>query len=231
MEASAELISDKDDQRAAQPPDPTPTPFAKVAFDKLVAAAALILLAPVFGSIALAVKIDGWLHPENRGAVFYREERVSQGRVFALHKFRVAKTSAIEAATQQKGYRHMKPLEKDETKKTRVGRWLQKWYLDELPQLLNVLKGDMSFVGPRPYPVHKYEREIAQAYYQKHVLRPGLTGLVQAHKGELARFGGGRALDEAYIEACCTLGPAGLVLFDLRVLLVSLKTLAKGEGL
>lgn len=212
-------------------PDPIAPPALKVAFDKTVALVGLLLLAPLFAAVALAMTIDGWLHPENRGPVFYSEERVSQGRVFQLYKFRVAKKASIQAATRAKGHRHVKPLEKDETNKTHVGRWLQRYYLDELPQLINILKGDMSFVGPRPWPVHMYEREIAQGNYQKHVLRPGLTGLVQAHKGELKRFGGGRALDEAYIEACRTLTPVALLAFDLRLMGQSLRKLAKGEGL
>jgi lipopolysaccharide/colanic/teichoic acid biosynthesis glycosyltransferase len=75
------------------------------------------------------------------------------------------------------------------------------------------------------------ERDIEQGNYQKHVVRPGLTGLVQAHKGELRRFGGGRALDKAYIEACHTLTPVELLLFDLRLIGQSIRVLIRGEGL
>lgn len=215
----------------AEAPDPIPTPTLKVVFDKTLALLALVLLSPLFVGVALAMLVDGLLHPENRGPVFYTEDRISQGRVFQLYKFRVVKTAAIRAATQAKGHKHMKPLERQENTKTNAGRWLQKYYLDELPQLLNILQGDMSLVGPRPYPIHKYQREIAQGHYQKYVVRPGLTGLVQAHKGELQRFGGGRALDEAYIEACRTLGPVELLTFDLRLMAESLRVLLRGEGL
>jgi lipopolysaccharide/colanic/teichoic acid biosynthesis glycosyltransferase len=212
-------------------PKPIPTPALKVAFDKTVALVGLILLSPLFAGVALAITVDGRSHPENRGPVFYREERVSQGRIFLLYKFRVAKAAAIEAEAREKGHHHVKPLERDGANKTNVGRWLQRYYLDELPQLINILTGDMSLVGPRPWPVHMVEREMQQGNYQKHVLRPGLTGLVQAHKGELERFGGGRALDDAYIEACRTLGPLELLAFDLRLMGQSLRKLARGEGL
>jgi lipopolysaccharide/colanic/teichoic acid biosynthesis glycosyltransferase len=211
--------------------DPIPTPALKAAFDKTVALAGLILVSPLFAGVALAMTIDGWLHPENRGPVFYNEDRITQDRIFALYKFRVAKASAIQTEAREKGHRHVKPLERDERNKTSVGRWLQRYYLDELPQLINILKGDMSVVGPRPWPVHMVEQEIAQGNDQKCVLRPGLTGLVQAHKGELERFGGGRALDDAYIEACRTLGPMKLLMFDLRLMAKSLEKSAKGEGL
>ena len=74
-------------------------------------------------------------------------------------------------------------------------------------------------------------REIAQGVYRKRLLRPGLTGLVQAHKGEVAEIGGSRVLNEAYLEACWTLGPVRLLLFDLRVIADTFGILAKGRGL
>ncbi|MDY6876677.1 MAG: sugar transferase [Chloroflexota bacterium] len=206
-------------------------PPLKAAFDKVVALLAIIIFSPLGVLIALTIKIGGRLRPEDRGAVFYKEARVSQDRVFNLYKFRVLKTAVIEAARREKGYDHAKLLEGREGNKTRVGHWLQRWYLDESPQLFNVLKGDLSLVGPRPWPVPEYRRELAQGIYRKRVLRPGLTGLVQAHKDELSALGGDRALDEAYIEACRTLGPVRLLLLDLRVIVDTCRILAKGQGL
>ncbi len=206
-------------------------PPLKVVFDKTVALLLIVALSPLLLTIALIVKFNGWLHPEDRGPVLYTEARVSQDRIFNLYKFRVLKTAVIEAARQDKGYDHAKPLERRQDSKTRVGRWLQRWYLDEAPQLFNVLKGDMSLVGPRPWPVSQYEAEIARGVYRKRILRPGLTGVVQVHKDELKALGGDRALDETYIEACRTLGPVRLLLFDVRVIVETLSTLAKGQGL
>jgi lipopolysaccharide/colanic/teichoic acid biosynthesis glycosyltransferase len=203
----------------------------KAAFDKVMALLALIILSPLLVLIALAIKIDGWLERENRGPVLYKEARVSQDRAFDLYKFRIVKTAAIEAARQEKGYDHVKLMEKHEGYGTRVGHWLQRWYLDELAQLLNVLKGDMSLVGPRPWPVPMYEKEIAQGVYRKRLLRPGLTGLVQAHKDEVGAMGGSVVLDETYIEACRTLGPVRLVLLDLRIIADTFRILAGGKGL
>ncbi len=203
----------------------------KITFDKVVALLAILVLTPLLVLIALVIKINGWLHSEDRGPVLYKEARISQDRVFNLYKFRVLKTAVIEAARQEKGYDHAKPLEGRDENKTRVGRWLQCWYLDELPQLFNVLKGDLSLVGPRPWPVPAYEAEIAQGIYRKRLLRPGLTGLVQAHKDELSAMGGDRVLDETYIEACRTLGSVRLLLFDLRVIVDTFRILVKGQGL
>lgn len=231
MDARVPLIGKVDKQKAVAESEPIPTPLIKVAFDKLVALFVLLVLAPAMGLVALAIKVDGWLHPEDAGPVFYKEDRISQGRVFTLYKFRVARMAAMEAARQAKGYDHVKPLEKSDENKTHVGRWLQRWYLDELPQFFNILKGDMSLVGPRPWPVPMVEKEVAQGIYRKQLLRPGLTGLVQAHKGEVSAMGGSRVLDETYIEACRTLSPLGLLLFDLRVIAVTFRVLARGQGL
>ena len=97
--------------------------------------------------------------------------------------------------------------------------------------MFNVLKGDMSLVGPRPWPVPMYEKEVARGIYRKLILRPGLTGLVQAHKDEAEAMGGRLVLDKAYIEACRTLGPVRLLLFDLRVMADTVRILAEGQGL
>jgi lipopolysaccharide/colanic/teichoic acid biosynthesis glycosyltransferase len=228
---NAQVTSHAPDRAPAADGEMIRIPPLKAAFDKVVAVLAVVTLSPLFVLIALAIKINGWLHPEDRGPVFYEEARVSQDRVFNLYKFRVLKTAVIEAAKQEKGYDHAKPLEGREENKTRVGRWLQRWYLDELPQLFNLLKGDLSLVGPRPWPVPLYETETARGIYRKRLLRSGLTGLVQAHKDELSTMGGDRVLDEAYIEACRTLGPVRLLLFDLRVIADTFRILAKGQGL
>ena len=231
MGFNAQATSHADSQRPAAGEKMIRIPPLKASYDKAVALLAVVVLSPLLVLIALAIKINGWLHPEDRGPVFYKEARVSQDRVFNLYKFRVLKTAVIEAARQEKGYDHAKPLEGREENKTRVGCWLQRWYLDELPQLFNILKGDLSLVGPRPWPVPKHNEELARGVYRKRLLRPGLTGLVQAHKDELSALGGDRALDETYIEACRTLGPVRLLLFDLRVITDTLRIVARGQGL
>ena len=231
MELNAQATSCADGQRPPAGEEMMRIPALKAVFDKLVALLAIAFLWPLIVLIALAIKINGWLHSEDRGPVLYKEVRASQARVFNLYKFRVLKTAVIEAARQEKGYDHAKPLERRKGNETRVGRWLQRWYLDELPQLLNILRGDLSLVGPRPWPVPQYREEVAQGIYRKRILRPGLTGLVQAHKDELSAMGGDRVLDEAYIEACRTLDPMQLLLFDLRVIADTFRILAKGEGL
>ena len=128
----------------------------------------LILLSPLILIISILIKID------SRGPVFYQQERTGQnGKVFKLLKFR----SMVENA-ETNG-----PVwaEREDKRVTRVGRWIRKWRLDEIPQMFNVLKGDMSFVGPRPerpFFVEQLRKEI-QFYDQRFSVKPGITGWAQ----------------------------------------------------
>jgi lipopolysaccharide/colanic/teichoic acid biosynthesis glycosyltransferase len=138
--------------------------IAKRTFDVLLSAAGLVCLSPLFLATAACIKL------ESQGPVFFRQERVGRfGKIFRIHKFRTMHNGAERAG----------PLvtQKNDRRITRVGRVLRRYKLDELPQLIDVLRGDMSLVGARPE-VPKYV-----AYYPPHAkalvlaLRPGITDL------------------------------------------------------
>ena len=145
--------------------------FVKRAFDLSVAAAALLLFSPLMLLIALAI----WL--EDRGPVFYRQVRMGlDGKPFNIVKFRSMRVGA-ENDTGAKW------AERDDPRRTRVGRWIRTWSLDELPQLFNVLLGDMSIVGPRPERpqfVEQFRAELPH-YMLRHKVRAGITGWAQVH--------------------------------------------------
>ena len=141
----------------------------KRAVDFLLAAGLLVLTAPAAGLVAAAIRLD------SRGPALFRQERIGQsGRRFTLLKFR----SMSEDAEQATG-----PVwaAEDDPRITRVGRVIRKIRLDELPQLWNVLRGEMSFIGPRPERPHFVEtlQEIVPYYAQRHAVRPGVTGWAQ----------------------------------------------------
>jgi lipopolysaccharide/colanic/teichoic acid biosynthesis glycosyltransferase len=143
-----------------------------------------------------------------RGRVFHRETRVSRGREFELLKFRSARGPELTWAG-----RHV----------------LRPRYLDELPQLLNVLRGDMSLVGPRPWPLELVERQVAEGRDYRLRVMAGLTGSAQITKGiEGTRY---EDLDLDYVEKCKKLAGWALVRYDLGILVGTLRVLARGEGL
>jgi lipopolysaccharide/colanic/teichoic acid biosynthesis glycosyltransferase len=134
----------------------------KRAFDVAVSAAALVLLVPVLLVIALAVKLD------SSGPVLYRQRRVSRGgRLFRLYKFRTMVVDADRLAPNVSAT--------GDPRVTRVGRLLRRTYLDELPQLLNVLLGDMSLVGPRPE-TPEFVAMFTPEERRVLDIRPGLAG-------------------------------------------------------
>lgn len=140
--------------------------------DIAVSGAALIFLAPLLLLVAIAIKLD------SRGPVLFRQPRVGRGnRLFNVIKFRSMKTEAGDLAGNRSTAR-------DDDRVTRVGRFIRATSIDELPQLINVLKGEMSMVGPRPHALgslagHKLFWEVDSAYWRRHALKPGITGLAQ----------------------------------------------------
>jgi exopolysaccharide biosynthesis polyprenyl glycosylphosphotransferase len=165
--------------------------------DVLLSLILLILSAPLFLLIAISIKID------SAGPVFYCAPRVGKkGRSFSFHKFR---TMVADADQQKERLRKMNersgPFFKisNDPRITRVGAFLRKFSLDELPQLWNVLKGDMSLVGPRPHPLDDYA-----SYQLEHLRRldvmPGITGLWQVTARKDPSFERNLALDLQYIE-------------------------------
>ena len=131
-------------------------------------ALSLILSLPLCLFVALAIKLD------SSGPVFYRQERVGQdGKTFRMLKFRSMRNDAEENGPKWAAI--------NDDRITRVGRFIRKYRLDEIPQMINVLKGDMSFIGPRPERpifVDKFAKEIPY-YPQRHVVRPGISGWAQ----------------------------------------------------
>ena len=142
-------------------------PYIKRGADVLFALLALICLSPVYLALALAVKIS------SPGPVLFRQKRVGRGgRLFTIYKFRTMRTD-----TPRDTATHL--LQDPSRYITRVGAFLRRSSLDELPQFFNVLKGDMSIVGPRPALYNQYDLIAAREKAGVNAVRPGITGLAQ----------------------------------------------------
>jgi lipopolysaccharide/colanic/teichoic acid biosynthesis glycosyltransferase len=144
-----------------------------------------VVFALAFGVLALpiALVIAGLVAATSGLPVLYRGERVGQGgRIFTISKFR---TLRRDAETRLGPYLGDELVRRTELEYTRVGRGLKTSQLDELPQLWNVLRGDMSFVGPRPIRPRFFEQLAGElpAYWQRLVVRPGLSGFAQVRRG------------------------------------------------
>src|SRR5205823_1706230 len=167
--------------------------------------------------------------PRDRGRLLYRERRISRGREFDVLKFRVLREDVLtELAASDGAYARL--YEKEHSNLTAAGRMLKRLYLDELPQLLNVLRGDISLVGPRPWPVPMVEQQVAEGLDYRLRTIAGWTGPAQVRKDSSAKSQA-TALDLEYVELSGTLSGPQLVLHDLRVLRQSLRTVLRGRGL
>jgi len=141
--------------------------ISKRLFDMVAAGGALLVLSPILGGIWLAVRL------ESPGPGFFRQRRGGfQGRPFFIYKFRTMRTCEDRTISQAK---------QGDDRTTRLGKFLRKNSIDELPQLINVLLGDMSIVGPRPHAL-AHDRQFStvdRRYCGRHHARPGITGLAQ----------------------------------------------------
>jgi lipopolysaccharide/colanic/teichoic acid biosynthesis glycosyltransferase len=209
--------------------EPVPYPLSKRILDKSIAGGLFILAAPVLAAVCAAMGVDMALSSRDRGPWLYRERRISRGREFDLLKFRTLRREVLDREGGASG--HARLFESDTDNLTWAGRrFLKPWYLDELPQLFNVLRGDMSLVGPRPWPVEMVADQVAAGLDYRTRAIAGWTGPAQVQKG-VTETAGYTSLDLSYIESCRTWSSARLLRYDLRILRQTVKVIARGEGL
>jgi putative colanic acid biosynthesis UDP-glucose lipid carrier transferase len=194
---------------------------AKRPLDVVLAICALLLLSPALLLIASLVKLT------SRGPVFFRQRRIgASGQIFEILKFRTmydnspGQDGTIQAVT-------------GDCRVTKVGAFLRRWSLDELPQLFNVVRGDMSMVGPRPHPVQMMVEgqpfeQVVTNYSARHLVRPGITGWAQVNgwRGETSTVDKAKKRVEfdLYYIANWT------ILLDLKILAMTIPAVLTGRN-
>ncbi|WP_246064138.1 sugar transferase [Blastococcus colisei] len=194
--------------------------LTKALFDKTAAGMGVLLLLPVLLGIALAVKVT------SHGPVFFRQERVGRdGRTFSMLKFRSMVTGAdrmvqqLQTTSDGNGVLFKK---KNDPRITRVGRLLRRYSLDELPQLFNVLRGEMSLVGPRP-PLPTEVERYGFDMHRRFLVKPGLTGLWQVSGRSDLSWDDSVRIDVRYVENWS-------LTFDFMILWKTVGAVFRGSG-
>lgn len=192
--------------------------FVKRGFDILASLMGLILLSPLFLIVAIAIKVD-----DPRGKVFYSQIRLGRGeRPFKMFKFRSMVSNADKLMVQLTEENEVSGAMfkmREDPRVTRVGRIIRKYSIDELPQLINVVIGSMSLVGPRP-PLPQEVSEYTEYDKQRLLIKPGCTGLWQATVRNGVGFDEMVRLDLIYVKRQSSL-------YDLWILLLTVKIILK----
>lgn len=196
--------------------------WIKRSFDLVAGSIILLLISPILISLSILIKID------SPGPIFYKQTRVGlKGRHFQVWKFRTMVTNAeqlqkeLEAKNEMAGGIMFKM--KDDPRITRTGKFIRRYSLDELPQLINVLRGEMSLVGPRPFPLRDVER-FSEHHFMRHEVLPGITGLWQVSgRSDIVDFEEVFRLDMTYIQNWS-------VSLDFQILFQTLKVVVAKEG-
>lgn len=189
-------------------------------FDICLSAVALVVLSPLLLVIAILIYL------EDKGPVIYSQTRIGKdGRAFKLYKFR---SMCVDADEKLKDLQKLNERDgpvfkiKNDPRVTKVGKFIRKTCIDELPQLVNIIKGDMSIVGPRP-PLPNEVEQYNSYQKQRLLVVPGLTCYWQIQKGEETTFDEWVELDLKYIKERS-------ILLDFRLILLTFKVILSGKG-
>ena len=197
-------------------------------FDFSAAIFVLALSAPFWLVVALAIRVDGWVHAAHAGPVLDPYIACSAGKKFLKLKFRTVKTAAFVPSWRRLDYR-CRPTEHAPENLTCVGRVLKAYYLDELPQVLNVLRGEMTLVGPRALAWHHYLKMLRLGHPLRRMMKAGLIGPAHVRKGtpDFPNL----TFEYAYADLYLSLSALGLLWEDLKLVVLGIKAVLEARGL
>ena len=202
--------------------------ISKLIFDKAISLIAIFLLWPLFVVILIAYFLDGFIHHEHRGSIFFSYIASSRGKKFKKYKFRLVKDILIDKDLMSQGDWRAYPSERKPQNLTCIGKILKKYYLDELPQVFNIIKGDISLVGPRALAWHHYQRDIKQGNIARKLLKAGIFSESHTRKG--TRLFGKPQLEYEYIDKYMKFSSLKLLATDFRIISRGIKMILEGKG-
>lgn len=201
-------------------------PLEKRVLDIIIGIFLVIILLPFIIFVLLVMLVEGIFLRSSRGPIFYTETRISQGETFKLYKFRIFKTDVLN----NRDFIETKRLEENKNNLTWAGKMLKQIYMDELPQLINVFHGEMSLVGPRPTNLKVSQKLFDEGSLSKFLIKAGVTGYYQSHKGN--KFHADQEkLDMMYVDFCRNNPGWKIVLYDLKIILITIWSVLRAEGL
>lgn len=240
--------------------------IGKRILDLILIVPTLLILSPLLMLLSVGYAVSMIIFPDDRGPIFHRNFRKTEGRLFTIYKFRISRSNYLESLKlPPKTIRKIESLLSDEEiitfrahpehhvedggmDKTHFGRFLKQFYLDESPQLINILKGDMTFVGPRPFSlsdsrnlpdengrIRFAEKQLDYAF--KRELKSGLTGYYQLNKDYRARENYSRfvlegvELDRKYYRELTETSFLRAIWLDLSILIRTIPVILRGEGI
>ena len=220
--------------------------IVKRIFDVVVSGFFLIILAPFFIFIALLLKLEGLMDPSLRGPVFHKETRISKGKPFSMYKFRTVKHDVLESIKKRKESITKFTSKRNKLKYlTPVGAFLAQIYFDELPQFFNVIKGDMSLVGPRPHMPEHYAADLKEGVVSAKYIKTGVMGFPQASKGNpqmrnaLARMATKHAIkdktmvfiDRLYFQKYLKASAIEMLYYDIGIMFQCIRVVLEAKGM
>ncbi len=209
---------------------PLPDRALKLIVDKLIALLLLLPSSPVLILVACANWLEGLLLPANHGPLLASYFGATAGRKFMKLKFRLARTDLASDAERRSGdFIPAYHSQKKRANLTYTGRFIKRFYLDELPQLFNVLRGDMSIVGPRPLAWPDYEADLARGNVTRKILKGGIFSQTHVRKG--TEEWASRDLEYGYVEQYMQAPALKLLWLDITIVARGLKMMLEGKGL
>jgi len=208
--------------------DPLPPRLWKSLFDKLISLLILILTAPVLLAVCISYFLEGVFIKENKGPIFFFYWAISGGKKFAKYKIRLIKEEFIDTEKAKENEWIAYSAEWNSESRTYTGSFVKKYYLDEIPQFLSILKGDMSIVGPRPLSTLHYDRDLEQGNVTRKLLKGGMLGLGHINKG--TDLMGDASFEYEYIDQYMKRTSFSLLCLDLWIIYKGIILILKGGG-